>query len=149
MGDIILAWRNVWRNPPRRSMLTMLAIAFAGGILVFMFSFQLGTYEDMINASVKLSSGHLQVLAKDYHDKKNKIRMVVEDTDPILKVLRENEHVKAVTKRGEAFVLAQGEGRTRGVMLMGIDARQKGMYQGYMTGLLREVMSDVAEGIIQ
>lgn len=124
MGDILLSWRNVWRNP-RRSVLTILAIAFASSILVFMFSFQLGTYEDMINASVKLSSGHMQVLAEDYNDK-NKVRMVVKDVDRISNILRNNEHVKAVTKRGEAFVLAQGEERTRGVMLLGIDISSEG-----------------------
>ena len=63
MGDYLLAWRNIWRNP-RRSVLTILAIIFASGLLVFMLSFQFGAYEDMIDSSVRLSTGHLQINRK-------------------------------------------------------------------------------------
>ena len=46
-----MAWRNIWRNT-RRSILTAAAIAFACMLLVFMLSFQFGSYSTMINASV-------------------------------------------------------------------------------------------------
>ena len=65
--DIPLAWRNIWRNP-RRTVLTVAAIAFAALLLVFMLSFQFGTYETMINASVSLRTGHLQVQAAGYQE---------------------------------------------------------------------------------
>jgi putative ABC transport system permease protein len=51
--DVKMAWRNIWRNP-RRSVLTILAIAFASTLLVFMLSWQFGSYDTMINASVKI-----------------------------------------------------------------------------------------------
>ena len=76
MDDLILAWRNVWRNP-RRSLLTVLAITFAAGLLVFMLSFQLGSYETMINASIRLSTGHLQVQDARY-DAEREMRMTVD-----------------------------------------------------------------------
>ena len=63
--DIKMAWRNIWRNP-RRTLLTIAAIAFACVLLVFMLSFQFGSYETMINASVKVHTGHLQVQAQGY-----------------------------------------------------------------------------------
>jgi len=58
--DVKMAWRNVWRNP-RRSILTILAIAFASLLLVFMLSWQFGSYDTMINSAVKIHTGHLQV----------------------------------------------------------------------------------------
>ena len=66
----LLAWRNLWRNP-RRTILTIAAITFASLLLVFMLSFQFGSYETMINTSVKIQTGHLQIQAAEYQDKKS------------------------------------------------------------------------------
>ena len=67
--DVKMAWRNIWRNP-RRTILTICAIAFASLLLVFMLSFQFGSYETMINTSVKIHTGHLQIQADEYQEKK-------------------------------------------------------------------------------
>ena len=77
--NVKMAWRNIWRNP-RRTLLTIAAIAFACLTLVFMLSFQFGSYETMINASVKIHTGHLQIQAKGYQDKKS-MRLVVSDPE--------------------------------------------------------------------
>ena len=70
-----MAWRNLWRNP-RRSVLTMTAIAFASILLIFMLSWQFGSYDTMINASVKIHTGHLQVQAAGYNDDRDMRRVV-------------------------------------------------------------------------
>ena len=75
-----MAWRNIWRNP-RRSVLTIAAIGFAGLLLVFMFSFQFGSYEAMVNSSVKIRTGHLQILAEGYHDNQD-MRLVISNPEP-------------------------------------------------------------------
>ena len=58
--DMKMAWRNVWRNP-RRTWLTVCAIGFACVVLIFMLSFQFGSYETMINSSIKINTGHLEL----------------------------------------------------------------------------------------
>jgi ABC-type lipoprotein release transport system permease subunit len=116
--DVKMAWRNVWRNP-RRSILTMLAIAFASTLLVFMLSWQFGSYDTMINATVKIHTGHLQVQAKDYLERKD-IRRVVTDPDELLRLLRQTPGVAAYTLRANAFVLLSSHDRTYGAMVVGI-----------------------------
>lgn len=119
MGDALLAWRNVWRNP-RRSMLTVLAITFATALLVFMLSFQFGSYEDMINSSVRLRTGHLQVQAPGYNDRQE-MRRVVEAPGQLLPLIRRQPGVVDIGIRSESFALAAGEHRSRGAMVVGAD----------------------------
>jgi putative ABC transport system permease protein len=121
--DIKMAWRNVWRNP-RRTLLTISAIIFACMILVFMLSLQFGSYETMINTSVKIHAGHLQVQAKGYHEKM-KMRLVVEDPGAVFQVLDATEGVAAYTARATAFSLVSSNQRTRGVLVVGIDPEKE------------------------
>lgn len=117
--DTKMAWRNIWRNP-RRTILTISAIAFASLLLVFMLSFQLGSYETMINTSVKIHTGHLQIQADDYQEKKN-IRSVVSIPADLAILLDEIPQVESYTFRGQAFSLVSSRERTYGVLVTGID----------------------------
>jgi len=117
--DVKMAWRNIWRNP-RRTILTIAAIAFACMLLVFMLSFQFGSYETMINFAVKNHTGHLQVQARGYMDKRS-IRLVVPDPAAVGRVLDKTQGVAAYTFRANAFSLVSSNKRTCGVMVIGID----------------------------
>lgn len=83
--DAKMAWRNIWRNP-RRTVLTISAIAFASLLLIFMLSFQFGSYEALINSSVKIHAGHLKVQAKGYQNKRD-MHLVVTDPSATSKIL--------------------------------------------------------------
>ena len=113
-----MAWRNIWRNP-RRTILTVCAITFASVLLVFMLSFQFGSYETMINTSVKISTGHLQIQAENYQEKKN-IRFVISDPQAIADRVAKIPEVAAYTFRGQAFSLISSKDRTYGVVVTGI-----------------------------
>jgi ABC-type lipoprotein release transport system permease subunit len=114
-----MAWRNIWRNP-RRTILTIGAITFASLLLVFMLSFQFGSYETMINSSVKIHTGHLQIQAVEYQDKKS-IRLVVTNPEKIAALVDDIPKIAAYTFRGQAFSLISSEQRTYGVVVTGID----------------------------
>ena len=117
--ELKMAWRNIWRNP-RRTLLTIAAIAFASMILVFMLSFQLGCYETMINTSVKISTGHLQVQARGYF-KDKKMRLVIKDPDQVARILDTVQGIDAYTFRASGFSLVSSDKRTYGVIVTGID----------------------------
>jgi len=121
--DIIMAWRNIWRNP-RRTILTIAAIAFACILLVFMLSFQLGSYDTMINASVKIHTGHMQIQAEGYQDSR-KIREVIPDPSAVGAILDQVPDVTAYTYRAMAFALVSSKSRSYGVMVEGIDPRRE------------------------
>jgi ABC-type lipoprotein release transport system permease subunit len=118
-----MAWRNIWRNP-RRTILTVCAITFASVLLVFMLSFQFGSYETMINTSVKISTGHLQVQAEKYHEKKS-IRFVIPEPQAIADIVNQIPEVAAYTFRGQAFSLISSSNRTYGVVITGIDPQKE------------------------
>ena len=114
-----MAWRNIWRNP-RRTVLTICAITFASLLLVFMLSFQFGSYETMINTSVKISTGHLQIQAEKYQEKKS-IRYVIPDPQKVAGIVDTIPEVAAYTFRGQAFALISSKNRSYGVVVTGID----------------------------
>jgi len=117
--DVKMAWRNVWRNT-RRTILTIGAIAFASMLLVFMLSFQFGSYETMINTAVKIQTGHLQIQAREYRTKKS-IRQVVPDPARIIEILKSIPGLTAYAGRGQAFSLVSSNERTYGVAVTGVD----------------------------
>ncbi len=119
-----MAWRNIWRNP-RRSILTMAAIAFACLLLVFMLSFQLGTYDTMINVTVRVQTGHLQVQAQGYREKPS-IRKVISDPAAVDRIIDGTPGVEGHTFRAESFSLVSAGDRTHGALVVGIDpARER------------------------
>jgi putative ABC transport system permease protein len=117
--DLKMAWRNIWRNP-RRSLLTISAIAFASLLLVFMLSWQFGSYDTMINSAVRVHTGHVQVQAEGYNDKRD-IRLVVPNPAGISAILEEIPGVAAYTSRANAFSLISSKERTYGAIVIGID----------------------------
>ena len=54
-----LAWRNLWRHS-RRTWLTASAIAFVTALMVFLITLQLGSYDLMIDSSLRIFTGQMQ-----------------------------------------------------------------------------------------
>jgi len=117
--DLRMAWRNLWRNS-RRTLLTISAIAFACVLLVFMLSWQFGSYETMINTAVKVQTGHLHVEAAGYQDRQD-MRLVIKDPQAVTKMAQAAPGVEAYTARANSFALVSSQERTYGVLVVGID----------------------------
>ena len=92
-----------------------------------MLSWQFGSYETMINSTVKIQTGHLQIQAQGYQNK-NDIRLTVPDPDAAVRVLEKTPGLSAYTLRSKAFSLISSQNRTYGAMVIGIDpAKEKNM----------------------
>lgn len=114
-----LAWRNLWRHS-RRTWLTIGAMVFSNTLLVFMISFQFSMYGLMIDNTLQVFSGHMQLQAPGYKDDQ-KMRQVVPGVQPLAERLRDELDSETVAARGWAFALASSEERSYGIGIYGVE----------------------------
>ena len=114
-----LAWRNIWRQK-RRTWLTAMAMIFSNILLVFMISLQFGSYEMMINNTLRMFSGQVQVQRDGYLDKQ-KMRQTVNDIRELANDFRKQWPAANVAARASAFVLVSSEDRSFGTQLVGVE----------------------------
>lgn len=119
-----LSWRNIWRNR-RRTLLTISAIAFAAAILVFMVTLQLSSYDTMIDYTLRVYHGHLQVQPKGYLDKPQMIN-TIPDARAIGSHIRKLTGLAAVSVRAMGFALASSKARSYGVQVIGVESEYEG-----------------------
>jgi len=114
-----LAWRNLWRHS-RRTWLTIGAMLFSNVLLVFMISMQFGMYGLMIDNTLQIFSGHMQIQAPGYKDDQ-KMRQVVPGVQPLAARLRGELESDTIAARGWAFGLASSEERSYGIGVYGVE----------------------------
>lgn len=113
-----LAWRNLWRHG-RRTWLTVGGMVFCNALLVFMISMQLGSYALMIDGTLSILTGHLQVQDKRYLDEP-RMRYTIANGAALAQQLRDATGVTAIAARGSAFALASSEDRSFGIQVLGV-----------------------------
>ena len=114
-----VAWRNLWRNG-RRTWLTAGGIAFSVFLCVAFMSFQLGSYDGMIDTATGMMSGHMQVQHEDYLDDPKVANRIVAGSD-LLRQLEDSPDIVAAAARVEGFALVSVGERSFGGLVMGVD----------------------------
>ncbi|MFZ9045911.1 MAG: ABC transporter permease [Cyclobacteriaceae bacterium] len=113
-----MAWRNVWRNK-KRTWITASSIAFAVFFACTMQSMQLGSYERMIDNSVRFYTGHLAIHQEEFWEDQ------ILDNAFYAKELRamqlDQDQVVVSVPRISSFALASFDDHTKGVMINGIE----------------------------
>ncbi|MFH1469230.1 MAG: FtsX-like permease family protein [Pseudomonadota bacterium] len=99
-----IAWRNLWRQP-RRTILTLVSIAFGFFMAVFMMSMQDRSFSDFIDTAAQLGAGHVVVQHADYHDTPSLSR-TVHATEALRAQAAADPRVEKVVERimGEAMI---------------------------------------------
>lgn len=119
MKLFIMAWKNLWRNK-RRTLITLASIFFGVILSTLMSSMQDGTYGNMIDMSVKLSSGYLQIQHPKFRENKS-INNVFLPTEQLISSLKKIKEITTTAKRLESFALLSSGSNTRGGAVIGFE----------------------------
>jgi len=111
-------------------------MVFSNIILAVMVSLQFGMYDMMIDNTLAVFTGHLQVQAPGYKDDK-KMRQSIPNATALAESLRQNLKIDAVAVRGTAFALASSEQRSFGIQVIGIQPEYEARVST-LPGLLSE-----------
>lgn len=120
---LLLAWRNLWRNK-RRTLIASSSVFFAVILALAMRSMQEGSYDYMVDASVSMYTGYIQVHAKNYWEKRSIDKSMVLSTERINK-LEVMEEITLVTPRLESYSLISRGNVTKVANIVGIDPEKE------------------------
>jgi ABC-type lipoprotein release transport system permease subunit len=123
-----LAWRNLWRNP-RRTFITMAAIAFGYAMLLFVACLMAGLRWQMIENGTSLMMSQIQVHAPGYYPNRSIQRTVGgrqgTNVSAMLAAIAADRRVYAAAPRVYGYGLLSAAHRSAGVELMGIVPEQE------------------------
>jgi ABC-type lipoprotein release transport system permease subunit len=115
---IKLAWRNIWRNK-RRSIITMTSLFIALFFCIIMNAFSDGTWNDMIENTLKTQSGNIEIHGAGYWDDKTVDHFMTMDRKTVAE-LRALPNVENLSPRIETFAMASHAALSKGIALTGI-----------------------------
>lgn len=116
---IKLAWRNLWRNK-KRTLISAASVFFAVILSLIMRSMQKGYYDYMIDSSVKLYTGHIQIHGKDFWEKRSLEESMYFD-DATIRELKQNKNIVQIIPRLETYALISSGKVSKVVQINGIN----------------------------
>ncbi len=117
--NLKLAWRNLWRNR-RRTIIAISSIVFSVLLASWMRSMQEGSYDSMIENSVKFYSGYLQVQDTAFWNERTLDNSFEANADLKTQIEKMTD-VTLVANRVESFALAANHLKSKPAMVIGIE----------------------------
>ena len=117
--NIKIAWRNIWRNKLRSSVVIMaISIGVFGGLASV--GIMKGMISDMVNNALETETSHIQFHNKKYAEN-NEVQYIIKNTSEIISKLKQYPNVVAVTSRTKVTGMASTASKGVGIMLNGIN----------------------------
>ena len=120
---VLLAWRNLWRNH-RRTLIMLGAVVVGVWAMIFMTALTMGMVNDMIEDSISVLPGHVQVHNPDYLDDPNIVNLLPQPDDEIAATFAP-AGFRAWATRIKVPAVLSSERESRGVTLLGIDPQRE------------------------
>ena len=144
-----LAWRNIWRNT-RRTMITLVSIAFGTLFAVLMTGIGDSSYSEMIDHAARLGGGHVIVQHEGYQEMPS-LKKTVRADPAVLEEIRARPDVRAAVPRVVGGVMLSTSTNNVGAGVLGIDPSAEddttfGLVDSITAGKMFETIDD--EGII-
>jgi len=118
---ITLAWRNLWRRTGR-TLLTASGVALGLGFLLVMLGLGDGSHLQMIDATVRMGSGHVLLQAPGYQRRRGVEMVVAESTAKrVMTWAQSRSGTAAVLPRALVSALLSSADGASGVSLFGVD----------------------------
>jgi putative ABC transport system permease protein len=116
---ISLAWKNIWRNKKRSSIiLTAIAFGLWGGLLSG--ALMMGMGESIVNTAIDRDLSHIQIHEKDYLVEKE-ITNYIPNSQDVMTQIQSMNGVKAVSGRTLIEGMASSPTSSYGVKIVGIN----------------------------
>ena len=119
----LLAWRNLWRNH-RRTLIMLSAVIVGVWAMIFMTALTMGMVNDMIEDSISVLPGHVQVHHPDYLDDPV-IANLLPMPDTEIEDTFASAGFRAWATRIKVPAVVSSERESRGVTLLGIDPQRE------------------------
>ncbi len=120
---IKIAIRNIIRNK-KRSLITISAVGFGLGALIFIWAFVEGAHKQMIENYTSYLTSHILIHRKGYQQKNN-LETYIEIPRNILSFLQQRPEIAAFAPRVKAEGLLSSAESSSGVLIFGIDPLQE------------------------
>ncbi len=122
MDALAIAWKNLWRNR-RRTIITLVAIAFSIMLVQAFHNLSFGVYASMVDSGVRAGSGHLAIYHKGYLDSRDEALSFT--VGNLIDEIADIDGVEEVLPRLYIPALAQSSRESRGVVLIGVDPERE------------------------
>lgn len=120
---LLLAWRNLWRNP-RRTSIMLAAIGVGVWAMIFMTALTQGMVNEMVKDGISALPGHVQVHHPDYLDDPN-VNNLISLTDTEIETRFAAAGIRVWSSRVKVPAVITSERESRGVTLIGIDPERE------------------------
>ena len=144
-----IAWRNLWRQK-RRTILTLISIAFGGFLAIMMTAMQDRSWADFIDTAARMGGGHVRIQHPEYLETPS-LKKSVGNTAELRALAEADPDVETVVERVFGQIMLSTATDSFGAALIGYDpAAETEETFRFMDGLKEGAMFETASdpGII-